>query len=168
MIKQEIVITPVTNDIRVSRETSRALQKWQTQTLQRLQAEPGKPHYPIRWTSERQRRAFFATDGFGRGIPTRRTHTLSQGWTVFVDIDQIGRIEAYRAALLTFLARLVGMAQPQPPAASVIIRVDNPIDYEQYVTGIHQQGFHNDTGWHYAPDILHTAFVQVEGIVNEL
>ena len=32
-----------------------------------------EPTYPIQWDSERQRRAFFATDGFGRGIPTERT-----------------------------------------------------------------------------------------------
>ncbi len=35
---------------------------------------PGSPvRYPIQWDSERQRRAFFATDGFGSGIPYRRT-----------------------------------------------------------------------------------------------
>jgi hypothetical protein len=33
---------------------------------------PGPVQYPIRWKSERQRKAFFATDGFGRGIPTGR------------------------------------------------------------------------------------------------
>lgn len=36
--------------------------------------KPGEPvTYPIKWDSERQRRAFFASDGFGRGIPARRT-----------------------------------------------------------------------------------------------
>lgn len=33
---------------------------------------PGPVVYPIRWKSERQRRAFFATQGFGRGVPTKR------------------------------------------------------------------------------------------------
>jgi hypothetical protein len=87
---------------------------------------------------------------------------------VFVDIEQIGRIEAYRAALVEFLTRLTGGSAPTPPPAKVIIRVDNPVDYEQYVTGIHQQGFHQDTGWQYAPDVLRTAFNEVEGIVNGL
>jgi len=37
-------------------------------------AKPGSPIiYPVNWDSEKQRRAFFATDGFGRGIPTKRT-----------------------------------------------------------------------------------------------
>lgn len=29
--------------------------------------------YPIQWDSEKQRRAFFATNGFGHGIPYNRT-----------------------------------------------------------------------------------------------
>jgi hypothetical protein len=44
---------------------------------------PGKRiRYPVNWDSERQRRAFFATDGFGRGIPTRRTDTYVKGWHI--------------------------------------------------------------------------------------
>jgi len=37
---------------------------------------------PYQWQSEKQRRAFFATNGFGRGIPTKRTDTLKNAWTV--------------------------------------------------------------------------------------
>lgn len=50
--------------------------------LARLQAEPGPPKYPIRWKSQKQRRAFFATNGFGRGIPTKRTGALVRNWKV--------------------------------------------------------------------------------------
>lgn len=52
----------------------------------------GLQHYPTRklhgagnpyvWQSEKQRRAFFATKGFGRGIPTKRTFNLRFGWKV--------------------------------------------------------------------------------------
>lgn len=36
-------------------------------------AVAGKPiSYPVQWDSEKQRRAFFATDGFGGGIPYQR------------------------------------------------------------------------------------------------
>ena len=55
----------------------------------------GLRHYPprrthgagnkYRWRSEKQRRAFFATKGFGRGIPSRRTGDLSRGWQASVD-----------------------------------------------------------------------------------
>lgn len=44
---------------------------------------PGsKPIYPIQWDTPRQRRAFFATDGFGRGIPTKRSKEYIRGWQV--------------------------------------------------------------------------------------
>lgn len=37
---------------------------------------------PYKWQSEKQRRAYFATDGFGGGIPYKRTDKLSQGWAL--------------------------------------------------------------------------------------
>jgi hypothetical protein len=54
--------------------------------------QTGLQHYPRRkahgagnpyeWQSERQRKAYFATDGFGGGIPYRRTDNLKFGWHV--------------------------------------------------------------------------------------
>src|SRR5690349_11752070 len=45
--------------------------------------EEGKPiQYPVQWDSERQRRAFFATKGFGKGIPYRRTGRYRLGWRI--------------------------------------------------------------------------------------
>jgi len=49
--------------------------------IRREMKVPGaKPTYPIRWDSVKQRKAFFATDGFGRGIPTKRTGATSKAW----------------------------------------------------------------------------------------
>ena len=46
----------------------------QLKAAQKELQKPGKPvTYPVKWDSERQRRAFFATNGFGRGIPYKRT-----------------------------------------------------------------------------------------------
>ena len=42
---------------------------------------PGNPYV---WQSEKQRKAFFATDGFGHGIPTERTHEGVNSWTMTV------------------------------------------------------------------------------------
>jgi len=51
-----------------------------------LKHEPAQvthgPGNPFKWTSDRQRRAFFATDGFGGGIPTTRTHEGVNSWTM--------------------------------------------------------------------------------------
>ncbi len=35
---------------------------------------------PYQWDSEKQRRAYFASNGFGGGIPYRRTQNLARGW----------------------------------------------------------------------------------------
>ena len=50
--------------------------------LQDLQRTPGKSHSPVIWANDDQRKAYFATDGFGRGIPTRRTGKAQAGWQV--------------------------------------------------------------------------------------
>lgn len=44
---------------------------------------PGKPPtHPIQWDTERQKRAYFATNGFGGGIPTVRTDESPNAWKV--------------------------------------------------------------------------------------
>lgn len=43
----------------------------------RVQHGEGNPYH---WSSDKQRRAFFATDGFGGGIPYTRKQTLRNGW----------------------------------------------------------------------------------------
>lgn len=53
------------------------------ESAQRELSQEGQPiTYPVRWDSERQRRAFFATDGFGRGIPTKRTGAYVRAFRV--------------------------------------------------------------------------------------
>jgi hypothetical protein len=46
-----------------------------------IMRRPGLPvRYPIQWDSEKQRRAYFATGGFGNGIPYERTGATEQAW----------------------------------------------------------------------------------------
>jgi len=51
-----------------------------------LKHEPAQvthgPGNPFKWTSDKQRRGFFASDGFGQGIPTTRTHEGVNSWTM--------------------------------------------------------------------------------------
>lgn len=57
--------------------------------IETLGTEPPKPNYPIKWQTIKQRKAYFATNGFGHGIPYKRTHKLSQSWqTVFRLVSQ--------------------------------------------------------------------------------
>jgi len=53
------------------------------EALKQSVSETGeRPTYPINWDSERQRRAYFATDGFGHGIPYRRTGRYENAWRI--------------------------------------------------------------------------------------
>ncbi len=50
--------------------------------IARIMQRAGLPiRYPVDWDSEKQRKAFFVTDGFGHGIPYNRTGAYERGWT---------------------------------------------------------------------------------------
>lgn len=100
-------------------------------TLKDLKREPGRVRYPIRWKTERQRRAFFATNGFGAGIPTKRTGKFTGAWRI--DIDYRGGMTA---------------------------EVWNRMPYGRFVGGDDQQPFHKDTGWYYAPRLVETHWLK--------
>lgn len=56
---------------------------------------PGPVRYPIEWTSERQRRAYFATNGFGKGIPYKRKtgkRSLMGQWKVTKYVSKTGNL----------------------------------------------------------------------------
>jgi hypothetical protein len=107
-------------------------------TLARLKTEPGKPNYPIRWTSEKQRRAFFATKGFGRGIPASRSNpsVVLEGW----DAEFI----------------------PTPDGG--ILAITNDVPHMKYVQGDLAQGFHRDTGYVQLEDVIEDGFREMEGV----
>lgn len=94
--------------------------------LAELAIEPGKPVYPIDWQSEKQRKAFFASNGFGGGIPYKRTGGATKEWDVrLVTGDNL-----------------------------IALSVSNPNKYLRYVrgrqggrTGDQVQRMHKATGW---------------------
>ncbi len=105
---------------------------------QRVQATlsvyPGPVVYPFEFATEKSRRAFFATNGFGKGIPTRRTGELGRAWVV--DVDR-RRNEGY-------------------------ITIRNTAPSAIYVIGVRQVPGHRRTGWgarfdHYILDISEEA-----------
>ena len=102
------------------------------ETDKRLEREPGPVVHPVEWESTRQMRAYFATDGFGAGIPYVRSHGLVNAWSVVVD---------YTNTL-----------------SSITVENLNPV--ATYVYGFRQQRFHRNTGWPFAPDILQAVSIQ--------
>jgi len=49
---------------------------------QKMSGAGKKSASPVKWDSAKQRRAFFATDGFGKGIPYVRTGGYQAAWKV--------------------------------------------------------------------------------------
>jgi hypothetical protein len=106
------------------------------QSLAKLKTIPGPPRYPIRWSSERQRKAYFASRGFGRGIPSRRTGEIVGAWQgEFVATSDGGTL-----ALIN-----------RNPAV-------------QFLQGARVQGFHLDTGWVQIDDVENDAHKEMGDI----
>ena len=90
----------------------------------------------IQWTSEKQHKAYFASDGFGAGIPYKRTGGLAAAWRVVTERTSTG-------------FRMV---------------VENPKRAARFVYGSlaknivaasrFQQQFHRTTGWPLASPIV--------------
>jgi hypothetical protein len=107
--------------------------------LRQLTKEPGKPVYPIRWASIRQRKAFFASRGFGRGIPTQRTGALLKAWEVIFSKSKDGGI--------------------------IALSNDNPA--MPFVQGSRAQPFHLDTGWVQVDDVVDDFMKEAGDVVVE-
>lgn len=127
-----------------------AVNKNEPRFQQRISKQPGKPRYPLRWKSERQRRAFFATNGFGKGIPYRRTGKLARAWVMEATRQQRG------AGLLI-----------QNPAKAARF-VSGSLARKQTAALRFKQPFHADTGWlNASPIVLDTVDAVQQDFVAE-
>lgn len=112
---------------RAKREFKRELQREVKPELQRqvddlLGVDPGPVSIPFVFATDESRRAYFATNGFGKGIPYQRTDNLRTSW---------------RVDLKTTLAR-------------DLIVIVNPKKYAKFVYGSpaqRQVPGHANTGW---------------------
>ena len=95
------------------------------EAMTKLTTVPGPSKKPIRWSSERQRRGVFATDGFGGGIPTRRSNAIVNAWQV----------------------------ELTEGTDSAVLKLSNDNPGMPFVQGEFQQPFHADTGWIKVDDV---------------
>jgi hypothetical protein len=118
----------------------RVYDEWKPQLLDALQQTPGSVKYPVEWTSEKQRRAYFATNGFGAGIPFQRNGDISNAWEV-IDLSVGGNF-------------------------GILVRNTNPASKFLYGSLARdkmaamrwRQKFHQNTGWIFARDIVYLYF----------
>lgn len=106
--------------------------------LAELKRVPGEPHYPIQFTTVKQRRAFFATKGFGRGIPASRNRppNVTEAWG----------------------------AEFVPTRDGGIVALTNDSPHMEFVQGARAQGFHQITGWTQVDDVEQMAFAEMQNV----
>lgn len=109
--------------IQLKRELQRVVKpEIQKQVDDLLGEDPGPVKLPFQFSTEKSRRAYFTTRGFGHGIPYRRTDNLRTSW---------------RVDLKSQLSR-------------EFIIITNPKSYAKYVYGNPKQRQvpgHKNTGW---------------------
>lgn len=118
----------------------RNIRRLASRILKPLQKEPPRFNGKRRWKSEKQRRAYFATDGFGMGIPYRRTHQLARGWRVEFD----GK-DAYNG----------------------VINIVNDSDVARFVQGDDAQPMHLDSGWPQLAPAVAEGRVEIQNVAIE-
>lgn len=105
------------------REMRRRVQKLafgdlSSELIRTLAKVPGRPRYPLRWTSDRQRRYVMKKLRDEGNLPYQRTGKLNRGWRVVI-----------------------------VSALDLEIAVENEMNYSEFVQGNWQQTMHFDTGW---------------------
>lgn len=116
------------------------------QALQALGITPPPVKHPIEWTSRKQQMAYYATDGFGAGIPfVRATYgpgNVQQSWYMKAQINGVD---------VSSKTTIVGL----PSDAALNVQIGNKSPASKYVYGSlaksnpgrFQQKFHINTGW---------------------
>lgn len=72
----------------VNPAAKRGIKQFLARLRHKLRSESGyRITYPVQWDSAKQRKAFFASDGFGAGIPTSRSGAYQKGYE-YVETDK--------------------------------------------------------------------------------
>lgn len=117
---------------RATQTVNRTVKRVRNRVTQRFKKVPRRPSFPygqFPWASRKQQQAFHASNGFGRGIPTRRTGDFVRAWKLVV-LPQDSGIPG--------------------------IGVYNPTFYRKFVTGRFQQPFHVNR-WYREADLFREA-----------
>lgn len=65
--------------VRYVRRTEGLRRRWRAAL--RVEPPDASNYYKLKWRSRKQQKAYYASNGFGAGIPTVRSHVLSTAWT---------------------------------------------------------------------------------------
>lgn len=125
-VLEAIALAAQTAPRRMNKEFKRVTKRTRQQLLLALREQPGKPHYPLRWKSAKQRRYVMAKLRREHNLPYQRTGALSAGWTTRI-LDKTD---------------------------GAVFEVVNNVGYARYVQGDDTQPYHLDTGWPQAAPLV--------------
>lgn len=91
-----------------------------------IAVDPGPTVHPFKFSTPKSQAAFFATDGFGRGIPTPRAGNLNDSWLIDIDRRKTSGFMSLRN---------------RAPYAGYVLPPLNPLSRFRQVPG------HANTGW---------------------
>ena len=69
-------------DAEIPKVSRLAIYRTSQRIQQRMKKAGAKPSHPIPWVSDKQRKAFYASEGFGGGIPHRRSGRYTEAWKI--------------------------------------------------------------------------------------
>lgn len=133
----------------------RATSRLRSRLLADLKEKTGHTVYPIRWSRSknpqdrgkrantrfgyysRQKAAYYATNGFGKGIPSASSGNMRNHWRVDLLADGNGGI----------------------------LEVNNDVPYAVYVQGVWMQPFHIDAGYADAQKVVSDYRVEAEEVL---
>lgn len=122
---------------------NRIAEKYAPQILNALHQKPGPAAHPVMWKTETQKKAWYATIGFGR--PEIRIIRNAKGRIIafyYVRTDK----------MINGWDQPVVRRSTKEGAAEVV--VSNAIWYSTFVVGENQQPFHQITGWYNTADVF--------------
>ncbi|NJL71168.1 MAG: hypothetical protein HC888_05890 [Candidatus Competibacteraceae bacterium] len=117
--------------------------------LTTLSKEPQSPQRSIEWTSKRQRQAYFASNGFGGGIPYRRRQQVSGKWQLRQNQTPDG---------------LVSYVENTSPSAKFLY---GTLTQKIAQAKKPQQRFHSITGWILASPVLRKWFQSLKPRIED-
>lgn len=111
---------------RMNKAYKRRIKTIRQNVLDELRETPGKPRYPLRWKSDKQRKFVMAKLRREKNLPYKRTGALEAGWTTEIRDQKNG----------------------------AIFQVQNRLPFAKFVQGDDAQPYHIDTGWNSAAEIV--------------
>ena len=108
---------------------TRNTRRFISRVLAQLKVTPPPRRGNVPWQTPKQQRAFFASNGFGGGVPHRRTGAMIKGWknSAKVNIFEWMYKQLAKPFVFKFIASMAGLVGANGVMASANVEADSGI-----------------------------------------